>query len=124
MRPSTTEDQALLAAFRCAVLAEARRKLAAERAESEALRARVLPLVQQAVASARAAGFCGRVWLFGSFAWGQPEARSDLDLLVEGDDGEVAYRVGKACGLEVHALRVEQAPATLRARCDAEGLLL
>ena len=124
MHSSTEDHEALLAAFRRAVRAEIRRKLEAERAESETLRARVVPLVQQAVASARAAGSCGRVWIFGSFAWGQPGARSDLDLLVEGDGSEVAYRVGRACGLEVHALRVEEAPATLRERCDAEGLLL
>jgi predicted nucleotidyltransferase len=124
MAPPTSEPDDLRAAFARVVRSQIRRQLAAEHAESEALRARVLPLARRAVESARAAGSCRRVWLFGSYAWGQPGLRSDLDLMVEGDANEVAYSVGRACGLEVHALRVEDASTVLRARCEAEGMLL
>ena len=72
----------------------------------------------------RGAGHCGRVWLFGSFAWGRPGERSDIDLLVEGDDGEVAWEVSRACHREVHAIALQRAPDSLRERVLAEGVLL
>jgi len=124
MSGTTSAPQALLIAFRRAVLGEIRKNLEIERHQSEQRRARIIPLVREAVRAARDLGLCERVWLFGSYAWGQPGANSDVDLLVEGDDSEVAYRVAVACELEIHALSWDSAPEELRTRCQVEGVLL
>lgn len=114
----------LLRAFRERVDAKIRADLAAEEQTAQALREQVLAAVRGAVEAARREGPCGRVWLFGSFAWGQPGERSDIDLLVEGDDTELARRVERACGRDVHAIRMAEAPASLRERVLAHGLPL
>ncbi len=124
MSPPSGESPELFATFRRAVLSKIRRDLVEERAAADSLRERIVPLVAEAVQSVRDEGRCGRAWLFGSFAWGNPHERSDIDLLVEGDDSEVAYRVGRACGRDVHALRFDEAPESLRQRCEAEGVAL
>lgn len=67
------------------------------------------------------------VWLFGSLAWGEPHAGSDVDLLVEGIAPE---RFAKAvreieqqlAGVSVDVLRSEDAPASLNERVRAEGV--
>jgi predicted nucleotidyltransferase len=91
--------------------------LAAER------RAGVLPKVARALIEARRAGLCGDAWLFGSYAWGAPGERSDVDLLVEEarDPDAIASVVGGACGLDVHVVERERAPASLVKRALAEG---
>jgi len=121
MEPAVA-DPALLAAFRQAVRARIRRDLQEEEAGAEALRARVVPRVEQAVVAAREAGLCRHAWLFGSFAWGRPGGRSDVDLLVEeGSPDEVAARVGLACGRMVHALALGEAPQSLREAVLSRG---
>lgn len=119
-----TEESALLTAFREAVRAKIRRDLRDEAARAEALRRAVLPVLRREVETARTQGLCRRVWLFGSFAWGRPSDRSDLDLLVEGDEDEIAWRVSRACRREVHVIAFDRAPGTLRKRALAEGLSL
>src|SRR5438045_2463727 len=100
-RPSV--DPELLAAFRRAVREKIRRDIAEERRRAEALREQIVPRVARTIAEARARGLCERVRLFGSFAWGLPGDRSDLDLLVEGAHvEEVASLVMEACGRMVH----------------------
>jgi predicted nucleotidyltransferase len=116
--------QRLLHALRERVDAKIRADLAAEEQAAQALRERVLAAVRGAVEQARSAGPCGRVWLFGSFAWGEPGERSDVDLLVEGDDSALARRVEQASGRAVHAIRLAEAPASLRERVLAHGLPL
>ncbi len=98
--------------------------LARERATSEALRAAVVPVVRTAIAAARHDGHCQRVWLFGSFVWGHPTEASDIDLLVEGDADEVAYRVGQTTSRDVHAHALDEAPESLVSRCLTDGLPL
>src|SRR5436190_19510595 len=105
--------QQLLHALRERVDAKIRADLAAEEQAGQALREQVLAAVRGAVEEARSEGPCGRVWLFGSFAWGQPGERSDVDLMVEGDDEALARRVEQASGREVHAIRMAEAPASL-----------
>jgi predicted nucleotidyltransferase len=114
----------LLQALRERVDAKIRADLAAEERAAQALRQQVLAAVRGAVEEARSEEPCGRVWLFGSFAWGQPGERSDVDLLVEGDDGALARRVEQATGRDVHAMRLSEAPASLRDRVLAHGLPL
>ncbi len=116
--------QQLLRALRERVDAKIRADLAAEEQAAEALRGQVLAAVRSAIEAARSDGRCGRVWLFGSFAWGQPGERSDIDLLVEGDDDALARRVEQACGRDVHAIRMAEAPASLTERVLAHGLPL
>lgn len=102
------------------------RELDREREESAALVARTLPLLEGAVARARAAGMCGRAWLFGSFADGFPSERSDIDLLLEDcpEPFQVAAIVADACGREVHAVPFGSAPESLRERVLATGRAL
>lgn len=76
----------------------------------------MVPRVAAVVAEARASGLCRAVWLFGSFAWDAPREGCDLDLLVDGDAEAVAARVRRACGREVHAIALAEAPDSLRAR--------
>jgi predicted nucleotidyltransferase len=116
-------DRALLAAFRRRVVAVIEEDLAREEAAAECRRAVVLPAVSKAVAEARAAGDCRRVWLFGSFAWGEPGERSDVDLLVEGcaDPDALAAAVWRVADRPVHVVELERAPATLVERALREG---
>lgn len=111
-------------AFREAVLSKIRRDLEAEAEASARLRAERLGPLREVVRSARAEGVCGEVVLFGSYAWGQPTARSDVDLLIAGDTEEIAWRVGRVLGCEVDAWRLEDAPAALVERALAEGIAL
>lgn len=120
----TPEHDALLAAMRERVRAKIRNDIAREVAAADALRAAVVPIVATTVATAREAGHCQRVWLFGSFVWGRPTDASDIDLLVEGDADEVAYHVGRATSRDVHAHALATAPASLVERCVADGLVL
>jgi predicted nucleotidyltransferase len=74
---------------------------------------------------------CGarRVWLFGSLARGrQPDFRSDVDLAVEGLPGEQYFRLvselqSLVCS-PVDLVEMERAPAALRDRILAEGVVL
>ncbi|MEZ4266087.1 MAG: nucleotidyltransferase domain-containing protein [Myxococcota bacterium] len=97
-----------------------------ERAEAEALRARVLPPLRAVIGRLRGEGRCGEVWLFGSFAWGAPTPRSDVDLLVADADDvfAVAGDVAAAVGRDVLAIPFEDAPESLRQRALADGLAL
>ena len=113
-----------LAQFRAAVLAKIRRDLAEEAATSARLREQRLAQLLPLVSAARAEGVCGVVLLFGSYAWGQPTEQSDLDLLVEGDADELAWRVSHAIGCEVDAWRVADAPSALALRARSEGISL
>jgi len=66
------------------------------------------------------------VWLFGSFAWGNPAERSDLDLFVEdqADEQVVAQTVDRCCDRPVHILNAKNATAALVARIHSDGELL
>ena len=69
---------------------------------------------------------CAQVWLFGSYAWGEPSERSDIDLLVAGcaDPDRLASAVGRKTGTDVHIVQLERAPDSLRQRALAEGVTL
>jgi predicted nucleotidyltransferase len=114
---------ALLEAFHRAMRRHFEAQIASERAAAAARRTRVLALVREGLARARAQGLCGAAWLFGSYAWGEPGERSDVDLFVEGrsDTIAIASVVGRACGLDVHVVDSKEAPESLRARVAAEG---
>jgi len=101
-------------------------ELEREAVEAEALRRAVLPPVRQALEAARADGWCARAWLFGSFAWGAPTERSDVDLLVAScaDPDRLAARLWRACGRPVHVVELEQARAELSERVLADGVSL
>ncbi|HVU51470.1 MAG TPA: nucleotidyltransferase domain-containing protein [Polyangia bacterium] len=64
--------------------------------------------------------------MFGSYAWGEPGERSDVDVFVEGrtDTMAIASIVGRACGVDVHVIDAAEAPESLKARVLAEGLPL
>lgn len=117
----------LLTAFRDAVRAKIKRDMAAEEARAAELRAEVIPAVRGAIAEARRRGLCRRAWLFGSYAWGKPGERSDVDVLVEGEgDSEgLAARIGRACHMDaVHVIDLKEAPESLRDRVLRDGLEL
>jgi predicted nucleotidyltransferase len=119
-------DPELIEAFGRAVRRKFAEQAAREQAESEARRRAILPIVRQAVADARDQQVCGRAWLFGSYAWGQPGVRSDVDILAEDcpDSILLASIVGRACQLDVHVIEAESAPSSLRDRAMKEGLPL
>lgn len=116
----------LLREFRQAVRAKIDRDLEREASESTRRRAETLPVVRRAIALARERGLCERAWLFGSFAWGAPGERSDVDVLLEGcgDPFAVASLIARQAGREVHAISIEDAPASLRERATQSGLEL
>ena len=114
----------LLAPFRRRVDAKIQADLAEEERAAQVLRQQVMATLRREVSAARGQGVCARVWVFGSFAWGQPEASSDIGLLVKGDDRLLASRIAKAAKRDVHALRLEEAPATLTERVFAHGVPL
>jgi predicted nucleotidyltransferase len=116
----------LAAEMRRRVLAGIKADLERERAESERLRANVLPVVTALVSAARARGAFGRAWLFGSFAWGQPGSRSDVDLLVDdcAEPDRLAAEIWRALERPVHVLVATQAPASLVERAQRDGVPL
>jgi predicted nucleotidyltransferase len=124
MSSTPLSEESLLAAFRRRVDETIARRLEEEARASESLRTSVLAELKPEIERARADGVCGRVWLFGSFAWGEPRSDSDLDLLVEGDDAEIGWRVSRACRREVHVIREADAPLSLRSRVFEEGIPL
>jgi predicted nucleotidyltransferase len=112
--------------FRRRVIANIEADLAREDEEAESLRAEVVPLVAESVAAAREAGRCGKAWLFGSFAWGRPTERSDVDLLVtdcKSPDG-LAAEVWRRVERPVHVVPLESAAASLVQRVLSEGQTL
>ena len=124
MESGSDRDRAeLRRAFRLRVRETAARQIEVEKERAREARAVVIPLVSNALSCARKEGACGRAWLFGSFAWGEPGDRSDVDLLVEScaDPDGLAGRVWKVAGRPVHVVQLERAPETLKARVLAEG---
>jgi predicted nucleotidyltransferase len=119
-------DPELLKAFGIALRRNFEKQIANEREAAAIRRATVVPLVRAAIARARADGLCGAAWLFGSYAWGEPGERSDVDIFVEGrrDTFAIASLVGRACGLDVHVLDASDAPESLRQRALTEGQAL
>lgn len=116
-------DRELYRAFRRAVRAKIQRDLDREQAAAAARRARVRQALGPALEQARSRGLCASAWLFGSYASGSPGQRSDVDLLLERceDPESVASIIGRATGTDVHAIALEDAPASLRERVLAEG---
>ncbi len=123
---SRAPDPELVRAFARAVRAHFEEEVAREHKEAEARREEVLSQVRGAIARARAEGLCGGAWLFGSYAWGQPAERSDIDLLVDGcsDPFVVASLVGRACGRDVHVVEMGEAPLSLKERARRDGVPL
>lgn len=122
----SSPDPELLRAFRRRWLAGIEADLRREQAEAEAERTRVLPLVREIIADARRRASCRRAWLFGSFAWSQPEPRSDVDLLVEGcpDPDALAAQIWTATGRPAHVVPLEEAASSLRERVLRDGVPL
>ena len=116
----------LVRAFGQAVRRHFAQEVEREKAQTEARRAAALPAVRRGVEQARAKGLCSRAWLFGSYAWGAPGERSDVDILAEDcvDPFLVASIVGRACGRDVHVIERSNAPASLVERVAADGLPL
>lgn len=123
-RRSGETDTALLRAFRESVRAKIARELESEAAVAGELRRRVLPAISRGLERARAKGLCRAAWIFGSYAWGEPTGRSDVDILVEGcpDTALLAAVVGRETGTDVHVVDTRDAPDSLRERALAEGV--
>ena len=123
---SRLPDPDLVRAFGRAVRAHFEEELAKERGQAEVRRAAVLPGVRAALERARTEGLCGDAWLFGSYAWGEPGERSDIDLLVDrcADPFMVASLVGRACGRDVHVIEMSEAPPSLKMRVREDGVPL
>ncbi|MGD0836832.1 MAG: nucleotidyltransferase domain-containing protein [Polyangia bacterium] len=119
-------DPDLMRAFRRAVLAHFEEEVARERAQAHARRTAVLSDVRAGLAHARAGKLCGDAWLFGSYAWGEPGERSDVDLLVKdcADPFMVASLVGRRCGRDVHVIAICDAPPSLKERVLERGVPL
>jgi len=119
-------DPVALQEFRRTVSRHFEAQIASERRASEVRKTTVIPKVREGVARARAQGLCGRAWLFGSYAWGDPGERSDVDIFVEGraDTIAIASVVGRACGIDVHVVDSGEAPDSLRERITRDGQAL
>lgn len=112
--------------FRAGALAESLiRRKTTERllvAERSALLRAELP---SALAAVRGRLPFGRVWLFGSLAWGGFGVRSDLDLAVEGlaEDAVIALssELTRRLGVAVDLHRTEAIAAGLRDRIYSAG---
>jgi len=119
-------DPALRAAFRSRVLAGIEADLAREDREEAARRSEVLPALTAVLERTRADQRCGRAWLFGSFAWGHPGERSDIDVLVErcADPDTLAVEIWRATDRPAHVIELERAPASLVERAQRDGLPL
>ncbi len=101
----------------------------AERREAAALRAQRLRDAAPALARMLRERYgATRVWLFGSLAWGEPDARSDLDLAVEGLPTERYFSaLGEllmSAPASVDLVRMEEAPAALVGRIREAGVVL
>lgn len=66
------------------------------------------------------------VWLFGSLAWGEPFAESDVDLAIAGltvaDFDALAGHAYLAIDAPVDVVRLEDAPPSLRERIARSGV--
>jgi len=116
----------LFGAFRRRVDACIAQQLQREEGRAETLRGAVLQAVREGVAQARRQGCRARIWVFGSFAWGRPAVRSDVDLLVEtqSEVERVAQAVAAHCSRPLHVLAADRADRTLMARVMTEGVEL
>lgn len=85
----------------------------------------MLDVLAKIVDEARQAGVAqgsDRIWLFGSFAWGQPDEHSDVDLLIDSPNiDELAWRISRSCGRLVHAIALTEASPSLRRRVLRQG---
>lgn len=117
------DDRELYRAFRRAVRDKIAGDLAAEEAAAAERRARVRKALRAALVEVRSRSLCDRAWLFGSYAWGSPGERSDVDIMAERcrDPEAVASIVARATGTDVHVVPIESAPPSLRDRVLAEG---
>ncbi len=122
----TRQSPELLAAFHDTVRRRIEADLEQERAEAAAIRAEVMPDIRGAIEDARRRALCGRAWLFGSFAWGQPTDRSDIDVLAEDctDGIPVAAVLTEHTGRLAHVVPIEDAPPSLRERVLSSGVRL
>jgi predicted nucleotidyltransferase len=123
MRSPKDTDPELYRAFCRAVRRKIARDLETEAASPAERRERVRVVLGRALEQARDRGLCRAAWLFGSYAWGEPGERSDVDILAEEctDPEALASIVGRATGTDVHVVPLEDAPASLRERVLAEG---
>lgn len=102
------------------------RRAAARRVEDaddeERCRREVLTLLP---ALRRELGF-RRAWLIGTLAWGGFGVRSDIDVVLEALDAEVAHvvaeRLGHATGREVDVLVFDTLPPSFKDRIVKDGL--
>jgi predicted nucleotidyltransferase len=119
-------DPELVKAFARAVRQHFADDIEREGKEAEQRRNEIVPIVRESVAKARAERLCTRAWLFGSYAWGRPGERSDVDVLVEHckDPLELASLIGRACQRDVHVIDWSEAPESLRERVTLEGVVL
>ena len=120
MEESQTTHE-LLAAFRSAVRANLALALTASPPAPRV--AAVVDALASALAVARDAGLVGKAWLFGSYAWGSPGERSDVDLLVDGcaDTADLAARLGKSVPAELHVVATARASTSLVQRVLSQG---
>ena len=119
----TTKSETTWADFRNAVRDRIAADLEREALDAQGRRSVLLPSLDRAMAEARNQGLVGRAWLFGSFAWGEPQEQSDIDLLVEGCDDpfRLAASVSMACNRDVHAIPFDRAPQSLLDRVLSDG---
>lgn len=107
-------------------VAESLRRREAERRERAERRAeRIRGRLDRAKGVLESEYGARRVTLFGSFATGAVNESSDVDLAVEGLDRaryfDALADVTHALGVAVDLVRLEDAPASLRERIEAEG---
>jgi predicted nucleotidyltransferase len=108
-------------------LAHLRRQEEERRAAGRARADRIRQHLPEVARRLRARG-AERIWLFGSMASSDPAPGADVDLAVMGLPGscyfEVLAELMETLGAVVDLVRIEEAPASLVARIEAEGVSL
>lgn len=125
MPPARRPDPILLSQFRERILESLAKERGALSDASSPMQAQMTELLGKIIDEARRSGLAARddrIWLFGSFAWGQPDEHSDVDLLIDSPNiDELAWRISRSCGRLVHAIALTEASPSLRRRVLRQG---
>jgi uncharacterized protein len=123
-----TEDLETWRAYLPGALTSLRRRRVEREAQLATLRAKLMAAARRAAEALARRSDLRRVVLFGSVATGTADERSDIDLAVVGLSDREYFLASadavEAAGVEVDLVQLEQAPASLCAVVERDGITL